>query len=218
MANNYSIPTDLTTVLADIATLDILHRGIMAPNIVDILNFATTASTTLAQIRATELTNLAASLVTIDGLHDVPAQNAVTNAHMRDVIGNKTDALVEAVGVNKSIQGYLKGLTQELSQRKVPRGIISSHAAVVLTDVVNINDKGFLTGIAVTCPGGSSAHIKVTIDGTVVITDANVFITAGAEISWQSLSFNHRFNTSLLVQDKLIGGGIINTAVTYTID
>jgi hypothetical protein len=33
----------------------------------------------------------AASLATIDGLHDVPAQDSATNLLIRDVVGNKTD-------------------------------------------------------------------------------------------------------------------------------
>jgi hypothetical protein len=34
---------------------------------------------------------VSSAIAVVDGLHDVPAQNAVTNAQMRDVIGNKTD-------------------------------------------------------------------------------------------------------------------------------
>lgn len=40
----------------------------------------------------------------------VPAADATTNAQERDVIGNKTDAAVTAVGTTKSIVAYLKGL------------------------------------------------------------------------------------------------------------
>ena len=44
----------------------------------------------------------------IDGLHDVPTANAVTNAVMRDVIGNKTDAAARTADVTS-----LVGLTRK---------------------------------------------------------------------------------------------------------
>lgn len=49
------------------------------------------------------LANLGANL-------NVPAADATTNANERDVIGNKTDAAVTAVGTTKSLMAYLKGL------------------------------------------------------------------------------------------------------------
>jgi len=41
---------------------------------------------------------------------NVPAADAVTNVNERDVIGNKTDAAVTAVGTTKSILAFVKGL------------------------------------------------------------------------------------------------------------
>jgi hypothetical protein len=42
---------------------------------------------------ATELTDIDNALATVDGFQDVPAQDAVANLQMRDVIGNKTDTI-----------------------------------------------------------------------------------------------------------------------------
>jgi tetrahydromethanopterin S-methyltransferase subunit F len=41
----------------------------------------------------TDLTNIANQITAVDNLHDVPAQNAVLNAQMNEVIGNKTDTV-----------------------------------------------------------------------------------------------------------------------------
>jgi len=46
----------------------------------------------------------------IDGFHDVPTADVGTNAQVRDVVGNKTDAAVTTVGTTKSLMAYLKGL------------------------------------------------------------------------------------------------------------
>lgn len=44
----------------------------------------------------------------------VPTADATTNTLERDVIGNKTDAAVQAIAANKSAVGYLKGLIDAL--------------------------------------------------------------------------------------------------------
>lgn len=50
----------------------------------------------------------------IDAFHDVPAQNAVTNSQIRDVVGNKTDVATAAVFDNKSLVAYAKGIINHL--------------------------------------------------------------------------------------------------------
>ena len=45
----------------------------------------------------------------LDGYHDVPSADAVTNSQMRDVIGNKTDAAAAgAVSTTESLMAYVK--------------------------------------------------------------------------------------------------------------
>lgn len=46
----------------------------------------------------------------IDGYHDVPTADVTTNSQMRDVVGNKTDAAVTAVGTTKTVVAYIKGV------------------------------------------------------------------------------------------------------------
>lgn len=45
----------------------------------------------------------------------VPTADATTNTLLRDVAGNKTDAAVTAVGTQKSLMGYLKGVVNMLT-------------------------------------------------------------------------------------------------------
>jgi hypothetical protein len=58
---------------------------------------------------ATELTDIDNALATVDGFHDVPAQDSAANAQMRDVIGNKTDTPAGNSICSKlnQIQGFL---------------------------------------------------------------------------------------------------------------
>jgi len=56
-----------------------------------------------------DLSTIAAGIVVIDGLHDVPTADASTDAYIRDVVGRKTDAAVTGVTTTKSIMAYAKG-------------------------------------------------------------------------------------------------------------
>lgn len=56
-----------------------------------------------AALASSSVSSLASTLA-------VPSADAVTNTNERDVIGNKTDAAVTAVGTTKSIAAYAKGL------------------------------------------------------------------------------------------------------------
>jgi len=123
-------------------------------------------------------------------------------------------------------------LNQELSQRQVGRIAFDNNVQNnVLEDVVNINDKGVLTGIRSqlysNAANPSSGFVKVTIDG-VALTNLDYFPTSvmftnsiGTDFWYgiASLSFNHRFNTSLRVEHrKDLAGGELKTVVSYTID
>jgi hypothetical protein len=46
----------------------------------------------------------------VAGLHAVPTGDATTNANIRDVVGNKTDAAQATVGTTRSIMAYVKAL------------------------------------------------------------------------------------------------------------
>ncbi|MHC4748746.1 MAG: hypothetical protein ACYTFW_02625 [Planctomycetota bacterium] len=56
----------------------------------------------------------ATPLATVDGFHDIPGVDAVTNAQMRDVLGGKADSSNTTIGTTSSIMRYVKGILSEL--------------------------------------------------------------------------------------------------------
>ena len=175
-------------------------------------------------------TSLFAGQQYIADTQGVPSANSTDNVDVADVAGNKTDTLVEAVGTTKSLVAYLKGLIQELDQRKVPHVAAGTITNSTTTDVVNITDKGVLTGITQcvrdrTGTGGVwGGALLLSIDGVQMIWTGNFTITQ-QPITYQDgqwcvpLSFNHRFNTSLRVQHyAAYDNNTVTTYVTYTTD
>ena len=63
------------------------------------------------------------SLQSIDDLHAVPAQDATTDANMRDVLGKKDDTASEAIATTDSVVSYLKGLMQGTVRTAVSRAV-----------------------------------------------------------------------------------------------
>lgn len=62
-----------------------------------------------AALATDDVTALATAIGVIDGLHDVPVADAVTNLYMRDVVGIKTDAAAAgAVSNAESLMAYIK--------------------------------------------------------------------------------------------------------------
>jgi len=51
----------------------------------------------------------------IDGFHDVPTADAVTDSKIRDVVGRKTDSAQTTVGTTRSIIAYVKGILNQLA-------------------------------------------------------------------------------------------------------
>ncbi len=180
----------------------------------------------------------------IDAFHDVATANAVTNTVISDVIGNKTDAAVGSVGTTKTIMAHTKGVltdtgtTLPAAITAVTTGIDAIHDQTLVgvctktsnittsyTDVVNISDKGVLTGASQWLYHGESvvygATIKITIDG-VELVEITSFAAMDGAPEWNianSLSFNHRFDTSLQVEHKsTLADKAANTAVSYTTD
>jgi len=58
---------------------------------------------------STQSQDLDTLLATLTAQQAVPTADATTNTYLRDVAGNKTDAVVQAETTNKSLMGYLKG-------------------------------------------------------------------------------------------------------------
>jgi len=141
------------------------------------------------------------AIVVVDGLHDVPAADSANDANIRDVVGKKDDAGVEVVGTTKSLVAYSKGLVQEMAQRNVAMCAQNGATSTTWVDIVNINDKGVLTGLAAftyAFTATSVIQFAVTIDGTLILSFPILTFTGIGQSN--SLSYNHRFDTSLQVQ------------------
>jgi len=154
-----------------------------------------------------------------------PTQDSTNNTTVADVVGNKADSEATNVANTTSAIAYLKGLIQELDQRKVPKMV---RVAIYWKlgewyDVVNITDKGVLTCVSQQIYSSSSynsTELKIVIDGISVYEGAFAqfenFINNNYYGQY-TMNFQHRFNSSLLVQHKSYTPDI-NTFVTYTVD
>ena len=60
-------------------------------------------------------TGLEGKIDVIDGYFDVPTADATTDTTIRDVVGRKTDAAINAVGTTKTIMAYAKGIVNEIT-------------------------------------------------------------------------------------------------------
>lgn len=149
--------------------------------------------------------SIAPELAVITALNNVVGADSALNTYMRDVLGNKTDAIDDVVAANVSLMAYIKGDTQERDQRAVGKmsrvGVISTDTTE--KDIVNITDKGVLTGITIHIRGSQTGNLflKVTIDGTIVY---NGYCYEGVGSVDDNpvipFIFNNRFNTSLHIE------------------
>jgi len=78
--------------------------------------FGTGTDATTGEKVGTQLAgDIEAKIDVIDGYHDVPSADAVTNTQMRDVVGNKTDAAAAgAVSATESLMAYAKQAVTQL--------------------------------------------------------------------------------------------------------
>lgn len=170
-----------------------------------ILNDTGTVIPTAIGILGDQNTALAAEHVVIDGIVD-------------DIL---EDTGVTLQGEHLTLAGGLDILTQEEDQRKTPKMVCGTTAGTEYVNVLNITDKGFLTGIeqgvaAFTADG--YANLKIIIDAVTIYDGATMAFTKKGDIF--PASFNHRFNTSLQVQHKVTAAdtGTIRTCVEHTTD
>jgi len=173
-------------------------------------------------IKATDsLEALSEKIDTVNGLHDVPTKDSTDDANIRDVAGKKDDTGVEVVGTTKTLQAYAKGLIQELAQRNVGMcGELVTSLGIAWQDVVNITDKGVLTGISVSMnhTAAYSVKVRITIDGTVVRSGIFADTHAAEQTTSLGLAFNHRFDTSLRVENYNSAAGATYISASYTKD
>ena len=184
------------TVSADLSIVELGINGI---------------DTVVDTIRSTDV-------VSIKGKHNVPAQNLTDNDIVSQVVGNKTDALIDVVGTTKSNIAYLKGLVQFNKQNAVPHLVYIESATGGYHDVVNVSDKGFLISITNwTTVNGGHSKIKITIDGNVKLEE---YLTKGAGMNDNPTCIPCflKFNTSLRIEHYGYSSGLPNTIVSYTTD
>ncbi len=104
---------DLSILVATVGALtDVAATGVV-----------TDTDTIMAYVK-----QLVTELQVMDGLLDVPTADAVTDTTIRDVVGRKTDAAVVAVGVDKSLMAYSKGLLTHSIQRKKVASVVLAAA------------------------------------------------------------------------------------------
>ena len=128
-------------------------------------------------------------------------------------------------------------LKREFDKRVVSKSVVSSGFGLVWGDALNISDKGVLTGIyqgfhdnGIAINTTYYGKLRITIDGTVILTlDAenealcnlvtNAAVSDVSERRSGSLSFNHKFETSLRVEVCTSDNGARTcTIINYTID
>lgn len=214
MANNFYLAPEIYQGVpgADVATN--LHLR-------DVVGNKTDAEV----IVGADINSILAYIKGLLSLNTRAAGGSIDNNYVRDILGSKTDVQIEEISDTRGIIGYLKGLIQELDQRSVPHAVGALIANVNWADVVNINDKGVLTGISqyVDLQGAANqwGKIRLTIDGVLIFTDDNFCRTVLADVGGSmssSLPFNHRFNTSLQVEHCGSAAQDVFTKVSYTTD
>jgi hypothetical protein len=152
---------------------------------------------------------VAAAVAVIDGFHDVPTADVVTNAQMRDVIGNKEDAAVTTVGTTKSVTAYAKGLlnlantgngtTFVVSKTVTASAIVaagvdltgvSSGGAILIEDVVIQNAATQMDSAA------NGATLEIYTDNVAgsgsFVTDAEANLLANVVISGATHTTNNK--------------------------
>jgi len=186
-ANVDSILTDTaTTIPATITTLQADVTAVKA--ITDVIPNAGA----LTDINTAVATDIPATIVTIDAFHDVPTADVATNAQMRDVIGNKTDAEQSGpIDTDTSLMAYAKHIhtvadtisSQSGAIAALPPGALPQTGALALWDVTGVVEVISVIGVISTVIGGVANATKLVANstaGTDVDLCATVDINAAA--------------------------------------
>lgn len=142
------------------------------------------------------------------------------------VAGNADGSSLERLEQQKidtaAVKADTGNLEAERLKRVVTKTIRATENTTVVSDVINISDKGILTGISQSCEAftaSSSATIDIIIDG-VTIYNTGLFLNFDKKGDTISQSFNHPFETSLQVRHRTVAAdkGTVGTIVSNTID
>ena len=165
-----------------------------------------------AAIASDDVTTIATAIGVVDGYHDVPTADAVTDTVMRDVVGRKTDAGVQAVTTTKSLMAYLKGVSDILAGTT---GIATFPAAAAAANAVSIaevirymselqiprivaKESGDMTGM-------NSGEVLFTVTGDVLMkVGASVDVAVTSTSGTTTMEVGVAGNTAVLcVQDAV---------------
>lgn len=101
--------------------------------------------------------------------HQVPAADAATNAYVRDVAGNKSDAATTTVGTDKSLMAYLKGTINQLAKIWKREAVTTFSNAALGTTETTILDKGADAGADAFRLEGTLVNLAALGTGTTTV-------------------------------------------------
>lgn len=241
----YTVKTDLTPVTGAISTSESTLTGLINPKAASAVpTVDDTENVSINQVIGNKsdsvrktvgtgtysIISMVKGILWVLGFFYKAVKDTVANIWCSDVIGNKEDTSVFKPSSTASIIGYEKGissLTDKLYTPKMAGVFLGAADNSTYTEVVNVTDKGILTGISQfirdDISAGTNGHVKIVIDGTTVYDGVFCYYSFFGSANWtghNSLSFIHQFNTSLVVYHKASASEAtaIHTLVSYTID
>lgn len=174
-------------------------------------------------------------LSVIDGYHDVPTADTTTNAVVRDVVGNKTDA-ASVVASGKSLMAYTKQLVNEIvgsgmnadhrnfgsisvSLSSATWNTAAAHEILTVTGLVRVR---IVPVIDTNLAGAANTLFRLGVEGD---TDAFIGNTTATELDtgeiWQSSTaannlpwIDYEAMIDAVVEDDDIGYTIVNAAAS----
>ncbi len=152
----------------------------------------------------------------IDGYHDVPTADAVTNAQMRDVIGIKTDTGFQVVADNLSIVRYSKGITDMLNGDV---GVVAWAAGAAPANGVSIAEGLRYASEAVDALQVINLANAATIEGYVDTLEGSGLDNAATILTAVELGDTNQLANSATIEgyvDTLEGSGLDNAATILT--
>lgn len=232
---NISAEVELAAISASITIVDTVVDAIRATDVPNIQTNIDDNETKIdacgaigALIRGTDVPNIQTNIdanetkidankAVVDAIRatDVPDLQTNINANETKIDANK--AVVDAIRAT-DVPGIKEAFSDKLAD---PLMDSLSTALATAQDIVNITDKGILTGVAMMCTAYTAdgyGRIKITIDGSVLLDGR--FLQIDEEGRHNSLAFLHKFETSLLVQCYMnaINKATILTVVSYATD
>ena len=168
----------------------------------------------------------------VDGYHDVPTADTSTNAVMRDVVGNKTDAAAAGtVSTAESLMAYVKQLvtcdsgmnkdranylTVTADMTSATWNSVASHEVLTVTGLVRVR---IVPVVSTNIGSGGAAKVSLGTDGTAA---AFIAATTATELDdgeiWQSSTAaeNVPYIDYEAMVDQIVNGEDVGYTITTT--